>query len=100
MTDRDPSVAPLARREPTVSLDCPGSRCVHPIAALAEMIDKVLTASPSTAADAVNEAHRLGEAASSALLDAGDLLAWQLATRVANEITALARVGWVAEELD
>jgi hypothetical protein len=62
------------------------------------MIDKVLAGPRAGLVDVENEAHSLGEAAASALLDAGDLRAWELSTRVASEIIALARMGWIPAE--
>lgn len=98
MTTGDSPVDPLLGREPAGSRGCPDLRRLRPTAALAEMIGKVLAGPPLESAAAANEAHRLGEAAASALLDAGDLRAWELTTRVAAEITALARVGWIPAE--
>lgn len=95
MTNRHPRVDPPARHEQSGEGVCGDSRRVRATTALAELIEKVLVRPAVESADAVNEAHSLGERAASALLDAGDLRAWELTNRVASEITALAQVGWI-----
>lgn len=75
-----------------------GVRRNRPIAALAQMIETLLTPSPAASSDALNHAHRLGETAAAGMLGAGDLCGWELSTRISAELTALARTGWLSAE--
>lgn len=95
MTTSHPPVDSSAAPEPTGAVGNRDPRCVRATAALAELIDKVLAGPSTEVADVVNQAQSLGETAASALLDAGDLRAWELAIRVTSEVTALARSGWI-----
>lgn len=95
MTTGRPAGAP---REPDGARGARDCRRLSPVAALADMIGTVLAGPPAELADAVNDVHRLGGAAAAALLDAGDLHAWELTNRAASEITALAQAGWIPAE--